>query len=402
MIDIVKAFLNAQTTGPNETQFWVPINETLAQAISPVEGKVNHQIDCDHLNAIATALNRVAVCAYIQGFYDLAWEITEQQLQKLSEITCSCARVYEVQPWVNLSRLARAEIQQQKLLIALNGLEKALERCSLIDASTLNPNTALSLSTGTIWKSSQHIYSIETAKLKWLVNDFDTCEAIAQTLESSSGVAVELRIRCLIELGRLDEAIYFATTHIGQFAWLRVYAAIALLRGGAYEEAKQVLPSVQPKYPLPLLRLLCELEQAGLRENAINLCFELAETSILARHEFPTLVSAAFLYLTNYTVPEHLHDTIVQVASKSQHYPAVILFKLAHSMYKDLPQEMKSATEISHFVHKESIRGLNNYIGCQPSLPSSILDKQTKLRVQDTMTITRETARRLLAIIKTH
>jgi hypothetical protein len=81
------------------------------------------------------------------------------------------------------------------------------------------------------------------------VIEYDTEESAV----AASAVAMELTLRSLIELGRLDEAIGMAATSVSSFGWLSAYGVIALLKGGAHQEAMRVLAAMNGDYAIPTL-----------------------------------------------------------------------------------------------------------------------------------------------------
>jgi hypothetical protein len=395
---LVEKFIDAQTTGPTETQFWGPVDATLAKALLIIDQWKASRKSRDKLSDLAVAANRVALCAYLQGFYELAWEATERQIHVLSKITYPSATICEVQPWINLARLARAMIQPQKLVDTLAQLAYASDKCALVDPSTLPLEETSELVRGDISRTAQHVRVVETAKLKWLVGDFDACVELVETLAPDSGTAIELWVRSLIELGRLDEAIHITVAFINRFGWLAAYACIAFLRGGAHEEAMRVLASIQRDYPLPMLRVACELMRAGFQTDGAKLGVRIAEVSYTSHREMPALLAMALLSASGYKVRDQLRNTALHVATTSQHYPSAILLRYIVASQENCAQELETVAQLGQYVHEQSLRGLSQ------SLMSSgdRMQEHAGQPVVDSLGVTKAAAERVLTAMSTY
>lgn len=348
-------FLAAATTGPSETQFWQTLTPILEGIDQHAAFALAGNIDCKELANLAADANRLALCAYLQGFYDLAWSITSDQIRVLKAVVCPCARICEVQPWVNLARLARAMLEPVKLDKALAGLRISLDRALTTDPSSVPVDASVSLVDGSIAKAAQHVGTIEQIKFSWLTGDFVTCEKLARPIAEVSSVAMEFTVRGLIELGRLDEAISLTATFISRFSWLAAYAVIALLRGGAYAEALQVLAAIKADYALPLLRVATELAHAGLPNDAARVGIRIAHSSISSGQEVPAQLAVTFLLANGKIVPDDLREEVMRAASTSQHYPSVILLYLAVAFRNGNDGTNEVVLECANLIHPMSL-----------------------------------------------
>jgi hypothetical protein len=75
----------------------------------------------------------------------------------------------------------------------------------------------------------------------------------------------------------------------------------------------------------PLLRVAAELVHAGLSTDAARLGVRVGEASISSEQEVPGQLAIAFLITNGYVVPHHLRQSVMRTASRSQHYPSVVL-----------------------------------------------------------------------------
>jgi hypothetical protein len=312
-------------------------------------------ITCLELADLSTRTNRIALYAYLQGFYDLAWQTTAKEIQVLSNSACSCARICEVQPRINLVRLSRVMMRPLRLKMAIGGLAASLDRALAVDPHCVPVDLSVSLLDESFIRSARQVGALETAKLKWLLGEFSACEELTRNVAQDSGVAMELTVRSLIELGRIDQAIGLATAFSQKFGWLSEYAVIALLRGGAYKEAIIVLESIRGEYALPLLRVAIELADAGFPSDAAAVGCRLAEASISAQKEVPALMAAAFLMANGYDVLQTMRDAVMRVASTSRHYPSVVLVNLILAAWKGDADATHLIDEGMQWLHRKSL-----------------------------------------------
>src|SRR6266511_1939208 len=189
-------FVASLTNSPTETKFWGSIQRTLEKASAHTAACSSRAPDCTSLTGLSGELNRIALSAYLQGFLSLATEQCERQLGVLAASPCGCARVSELQPWVNLARLARARQDRAALAEAAAGLAGALESAAAVDPGTLPHDLAEGLGNGSMLGAAQHVETIETAKLEWLACEYAACERLVAPLAPHSGVAMELNVRC--------------------------------------------------------------------------------------------------------------------------------------------------------------------------------------------------------------
>jgi hypothetical protein len=404
LANTVAEFVAAATTAPTETQFWGPLDATLTQASQHSAHSLGRDITCSELADLAADANRLALCAYLQGFYDLAWETTTREIRVLSETACPCARVYEVQPWVNLARLSRAKIQPRRLNEALAGLVAALDRAVAVDPRSLPVDASVGLSDGSIARAAQHVGTLETAKLKWLLGDFGACEELARTAAPASGVAMELTVRSRIELRRLDEAISLAAAFVSRFGWLSAYAIIALLRGGAREEAAGILASVRGDYALPLLRVAIELARVGLPADAAALGVRIVEASVSSQQEVPALLAGAFLIANGYIVEGRVRDIAMRIASTSQHYPSVVLLELVVASQERDPLAVETVAEGLRFLHHKSLpRSTRRLLRTESTdLPTLEVRNHRQSRMGESLCITAAAASGVLTAMSAH
>jgi len=319
-------FVASLTNSPTETKFWGSIQRTLEKASAHTAACSSRAPDCTSLTGLSGELNRIALSAYLQGFLSLATEQCERQLGVLAASPCGCARVSELQPWVNLARLARARQDRAALAEAAAGLAGALEIAAAVDPGTLPHDLAEGLGNGSMLGAAQHVETIETAKLEWLACEYAACERLVAPLAPHSGVAMELNVRCMLEGRRWGEAVGLAATWAFRFPWLRPYAAMALLGGGADDAAARVVASLGQESPLPLLRLCIELSFAGWDDEARAAGERMLAGSLAEGNEVASLLAAAFLSRHG-DPPDNRREAVERLLSGSWHHPAVSMYE---------------------------------------------------------------------------
>lgn len=281
----------------------------------------------DDLNAFCTRSNTLALCAYVQGFYGLAFDISRDQIQFLSTLNSCYARICEIQARINLIRLNRAVIKPEQLKLETDLLLQSLAFCQQMDLSVVPIAEAKALDDGTMWTMAENTMIIESAKLAWSLGDLECCYQISSQLAINSATAMECSVRCLLEMGRIAEVIEMAFRNAVQFHWLKAYAAIAFLRGGALSEARRVLAASTDVHFLPMIRVAAELSRQGLSEECNKLMEKLLEHQLASRQEAPALIAASFCHAHGVAIPESMSMQISEIFSSSRHFPAVLLYE---------------------------------------------------------------------------
>jgi hypothetical protein len=323
----VAEHLAALTNGPADTRFWGPLQRTVAAARQVAAERALAEPDCGGLTDVSAEVNRIALSAYLQGFLDLAAEICERQLDALGASPCGCARLSELQPWVNLARLGRARESRAALAAAADGLERALAAAQVVDPSTLPHHLAEGLGDGSVLGAADHVATIETAKLEWLAGDHAECERLVAPIAPHSSGAMELTVRCMLATGRWADVIALAAGHGARFGWLPAYAAAALAAGGARDAAARVIASLRDDTPLPLLRLCVELRAAGCEDEARATARRVLASALASGSEVAALLAAALLAERGEAPGEPA--AVDRVAAASWHHPAVAVHAAA-------------------------------------------------------------------------
>ncbi|MEB3258949.1 MAG: hypothetical protein VKN83_11625 [Cyanobacteriota bacterium] len=365
---------------------------------SILSGKIADSSPSSLLNLFCTQSNGLALGAYVQGFYNLALEISKDQIQFLADLDYDYARVCEIQPRINLIRLNRAMINPDQLQLDTDLLLQAVANCKQLDPSMLPAVDAKALDDGTLINLAESTATIEAAKLAWAKGDMESCHDIASPLARDSATAMECSVRCLLEMGRIAEVIEIVFQNVERFPWLKAYAAIALLRGGALLEARRVIDSTSDVNFLPIMRVAVELFRCGLHDDCEVLMRRLLAYQLLHGPEAPLLVASSFCHSCHIEVPETTTLQINEIETRSRHFPSVLLHKVVFGSYNDF----SANPLLNGLIHSASIR----FLSCQKgdaavgSVQQTVPEGRFLKRIREAYTSTKRAATELLSEIR--
>ena len=322
---IVENHIFYLTNGPNESRMLGDITSLLYSKPSTIPTLKPNKFADNALNEFCMRSNGLALCAYVQGFYNLAFDISTQQIRFLTSLDNQYARICEIQARINLLRLNRACVNSSQLQIETDLLLKSLERCKQIDRSMVPVAEAKALDDGTILNMVDSVAIVENAKLAWMLGDFQKCHQITSELAINSPTAMEILVRCLLEMNRIAEVIELAYKNIGRHHWLKAYAIIALLRGFAFAEARKILEVSDDINFLPMIRVAIELTRHGLNDECGQLMKKLIAFQLSNGQEASALVAASFCQGQGLEISDDLLVKIDQLHLQSRHFPSIIL-----------------------------------------------------------------------------
>lgn len=360
MVAPAEAYLRAATLSPSESRFWGPIDAMWKLLRVPPAACCS----CDDFVVVAERTNQLYLAGHLQGFTEDCARLLGLQLEIYAAIGCPCAEVSSVQAAINLARLERHRGDLPALTGALDLVEAAVDRLRSLDPADLPDEPAEALLDGRIAQDALSARVVEIAKFNLAAGNFQSALAQVAPLCPRSSTAMEIQIRCELELRRFDRVLACCADMVPQRDWLRDYAAIALFRGGMVDAGRELADRLVAHHPLPRLRLISELLHHGCTESAVALGGRLAAAA--ARNfEEPTILIAAALFHDAGVAVESLTTQAATVAATSRHFPSVALAAAAIGMEPPSLRMRQARDDLDRMaaLYRAALQGHRKY-GC--------------------------------------
>jgi hypothetical protein len=351
---VVNHFISGITNGPNDSRMATEVTAYLSSLPILCADAETIATATDALKDFCVRSNGLALGAYMQGFYDVAFDITTNQKSLLSLIDDPVARICEIDAQMNLIRLSRATINPDRLALESAEMEHIIQNCKSLDPSVLPISDAHLLEESKFLIVAETSASLERAKLAWILGDIKESEQIAMPHIMISATAMEIYIRGLLDQSRITEVIQLAFKYVGSYPWLKAYAAIALLRGGAVAQAKKVIDASMDIHFLPMMRVAIEMLLRDFLDDCRSFVLNLLMHQLSSGEEMPALLAASFCLANDIMLPDVFADQIALISQRSQHFPIVMLYQLVE--YSKVPGKLCSGW--NDIIHPSSVRSI--------------------------------------------
>lgn len=306
-----------------ETSFRVSIWDILAKA-SEHRSVGESARGFERLLSIGTASNLGTLCLYLQGDSRRALALTRDRRRRLAESAHPEARCLTIQPLINEVRLLRASGLYDEARRSLDALEReATVLISLGLEDMLDKQTGVRDGTRLQAVVSQVGFG-ERLKCLWGEGRLQECITFAQSAPPGVELAREYLLRCWLESGAYDRVIGWCYENAGGAPWSVSYAACALIRGNALEEAGALTDAPGNTSAESQLRLATEWANCGHRERARE-CAERAVDACDERDEVFRMLSLSLAGLLSDDARSIHFGVLWGLIEKSLHTPTRVV-----------------------------------------------------------------------------